>query len=157
MRFWDSSALVPLLIQQSASRRIEDLLGRDPEVVLWWATPVECRSALARVEREGRLAQSGVRQAQDLLDYLRARAFEVQPVEEVRSRAERLLAVHPLRAGDSLQLSAALLWCREHPRGVGFVCLDDRLRLAAAREGFLVMPYSEEVHEPAPPSASGLG
>src|SRR5262249_54904987 len=104
--------------------------------------------ALARVEREGKLAHSGLRQAQDLLAYLRARAFEVQPVEEVRARAERLLAVHPLRAADSLQLSAALLWCRERPRGGGFVRLADRLRLAAAREGFLVMPYSEEVHEP---------
>src|SRR5262249_42874041 len=79
-----------------ASRRIEDLLGRDPEVVLWWATPVECVSALARVEREGKLAHSGLRQAMEILGYLRARAFEVQPVEEVRARAEPLLAGHPL-------------------------------------------------------------
>jgi len=148
LRFWDSSALLPLLVKEPTSSRIEDLLGRDTEVVLWWATPVECVSALARIEREGKLAHSGLRQAQEILSYLRARSFEVQPVEEVRARAERLLAVHRLRAADSLQLSAALVWCRERPKGVGFVCLDDRLRLAAAREGFLVMPYSEEVHEP---------
>lgn len=150
MRFWDSSALLPLLVQEPRSSEIEGILQRDPEVALWWATPVECVSALARVHREGGLTRSGLQKARDILDHLRTVCFEVQPVEEVRSRAERLLAVHRLRAADSLQLAAALVWCRERPRGVNFVSLDDRLRLAAAREGLLVMPYAEEVHEGGP-------
>jgi hypothetical protein len=148
LKFWDSSALLPLLVEEPTTSRIEVLLRRDPEVVLWWTTPVECGSALARVEREGGLTSSGRRKAEDILEHLRAHAYEVQPVEEVRSRAWRLLALHRLRAADALQLAAALVWCRESPRGIGFVCLDDRLRLAAVREGFQVMPYSEEVHEP---------
>ncbi len=150
MRFWDSSALLPLLVREPTSSKMEGILQRDPEVVLWWATPVECVSALARLHREGDLTPSDLQKARDLLDSLRARCFEVQPIEEVRARAERLLAVHRLRAADSLQLAAALVWCRDHPRGVNFVSLDDRLRLAAALEGLLVMPYTEEVHEPRP-------
>jgi len=65
----------------------------------------------------------------------------------VRARAARLLSLHPLRAADALQLAAALVWCRERTAEAPFVCLDDRLRLAAAREGFRVLPYAEEVHE----------
>ncbi len=149
MKFWDSSALVPLLLRQPTSERLEGLLRRDPAIVLWWAGAVECASALARLQREGMLARSGLRQAHQVLDHLRARAFEVAPVEDVRARAMRLLAVHQLRGADSLQLAAALVWCRERPQRVGFVCLDDRLRLAAAGEGFQVMPYAEEVHEAA--------
>lgn len=147
MKFWDSSALVPLLLKQPTSERLEGLLRRDPAIVLWWGGGVECVSALARLHREGVLPRSGLRQAHQVLDHLRERAFEVAPVEDVRTRAVRLLAVHQLRAADSLQLAAALLWCRERPQRVGFVCLDGRLRLAAADEGFQVRPYAEDVHE----------
>jgi len=147
VRFWDTSALIPLLLQESTSARLRDLLRRDPAVALWWGTPVECASALARRQRDGALARSELRQAHAALDALRARATEIEPTEEVRSRALRLLAVHPLRAGDALQLAAALIWCQERVRGVGFVSMDDRLRGAAAREGFQVLPYAEDVHE----------
>jgi predicted nucleic acid-binding protein len=147
VRFWDSSALLPLLVKQPASARLQDLLRSDPAVAVWWGTPVECASGLARLQRDGALARSGLRHAQSVLEGLRASAFEIEPNEEVRSRASRLLAVHPLRAGDALQLAAAVVWCQERVRGVGFVCLDDRLRGAAAREGFKVLPYAEEVHE----------
>lgn len=147
MKFWDSSALVPLLLPQPASPRLEELLRRDPAVVLWWGSLVECTSALSRLQREGSLGRSALRQALHLLEQVRERADEVQPVAEVRARALRLLAVHPLRASDSLHLAAALFWCRERPQRVGFVCLDDRLRIAASGEGFQVLPYPEDVHE----------
>jgi uncharacterized protein len=140
VRFWDSSAIIPLLVREPGSEKLENLLRLDPELVLWWATPVECASALARLSREAKLTGSGLRQAQALLEGLRGQAYEVQPVEEVRARAQRLLAVHRLRAADSLQLAAALVWCREHPQGVHFVCLDDRLNTAAGLEGFSLQP-----------------
>jgi len=147
VRFWDSSALIPLLVKEPTSARLQDLLRRDPAVAAWWGSLVECAGGLARRQRDGALARSEVRQAQGTLDDLRAGALEIEPTEEVRSRALRLLAVHPLRAGDALQLAAALIWSQERVRGVGFVCLDDRLRGAAAREGFQVLPYAEDVHE----------
>jgi predicted nucleic acid-binding protein len=147
VRFWDTSALMPLLVDQPASARLQNLLRREPAVALWWGTPVECASGLARLQRDGTLARSEARRAQGALDDLRAGALEIEPTEEVRSRALRLLAVHPLRAGDALQLAAALIWSQERVRGVGFVSMDDRLRGAAAREGFQVLPYAEDVHE----------
>jgi predicted nucleic acid-binding protein len=64
----------------------------------------------------------------------------VPPTEEVRRRARRLLAVHSLRAADALQLAAALVFCEDEPGRADFACLDDRLRGAASKEGFRVLP-----------------
>ena len=151
MKFWDSSAILPLLIQEPASERVERVLRRDPELVIWWATPVECSSALARRRRESGLQESGLRRAQNILDDLLKHAYEIEPMEDVRARAQRLLSVHRLRAADALQLASALVWCRELPRGVGFVCLDDRLCGAAVREGFTMEPPAEWINDRAFP------
>jgi uncharacterized protein with PIN domain len=51
VKFWDSSALVPLLVAEPATPAILALHAEDPEIVTWWATAVECTSALVR--REG--------------------------------------------------------------------------------------------------------
>ena len=67
-------------------------------------------------------------------------ADTVSPSDELRRRAARLLAVHPLRAADALQLAAALLWCEEQPHAEGFVSLGVKLRDAALKEGFTVLP-----------------
>jgi hypothetical protein len=39
-----------------------------------------------------------------------------------------------------MQLGAALIAVGDRPTGHTFVCTDDRLREAAAREGFQVLP-----------------
>ena len=147
MRFWDSSALVALLIFEPGTLRVASLLPSDSGMALWWATPVECYGALARAKRSGRVADSDVRTSERMLRSLLAHAVEIDPWCEVRELAMQLAAKHPLRAADALQLAAALDWCNRDPRGESFVCLDDRLRGAAALEGFRVLPYSEEVNE----------
>jgi len=137
-------------IQDPIAERISPLLERDPEVALWWGAVLDCIEALAAAQRRERLTKVDFERARGLIDHLRARAFEIQPSEEVRARALRILTVHPLRADRALQLAAALIWCRERTQGVGFVCLEESLRLAAAQEGFRVLPYAGEVHEPEP-------
>lgn len=115
-------------------------LRSDPEPVLWWASPLECHSALYRRHREETLPLVRLNEA---LARLRALAEDVDfiaPANRVRDRAARLLAAHPLRAADALQLAAALVWCDETPQGATFVSLDERLGEAARREGFAVLP-----------------
>jgi hypothetical protein len=56
----------------------------------------------------------------------------------VRDVARRLLRVHPLRAADALQLAAAYLAAERRPSTLEIVTLDERVRLAAAKEGFIV-------------------
>lgn len=138
--FWDSSALIPSLVPESRSATIASLLRSDPEVVLWWASPVECQSALYRRHRKEPMPFAVLTEALRRLSGLVEGADSVTPTNKLRDRTGRLLAAHPLRAADALQLAAALVWCDEAPQGDRFVCLDERLREAARREGFSVLP-----------------
>ena len=135
MRFWDTSALVPLLAEEPATTAAQRLYGEQPAVV-WWATPVECASAIARLERDAALTPAQVVEAFGRLDALRASWIEIEPGDEVREVARRMLRVHPLRAADALQLAAAWLGAERRPPSLPLVSLDERLRAAAAREGF---------------------
>ena len=140
MKFWDSSALVPLFAAERRTRAVQALYGRDPEVVVWWGTQVECASAIARLERDGALSLSDAAESFSRLDALAPSWMQIDPSDEIRESARRFLRVHPLRAADALQLAAALIWCEEQPHGEGFVTLDARLGEAAAAEGFVVHP-----------------
>jgi predicted nucleic acid-binding protein len=112
---------------------------RDPDVLAWWVTPVECVSALARLERDGALTPDDVRDALNRLDALAAAWHEIQPVAPIRQRAIRLLRVHALRAADALQLGAALVAAEDEPSSLPIVTFDERLAQAAEREGFRVV------------------
>jgi predicted nucleic acid-binding protein len=116
------------------------LARADEDLVVWWATRIECHSAISRRRREGVLSGEAERHVQSILDALAGEWSEVQPSEKVRQRAERLIRVHPLRAADALQLSSALVWANESTADLGFVCLDGNLREAAFKEGFSVLP-----------------
>lgn len=138
MKFWDASALVPLILEQPLSDRSRQLYAADSDVVAWWGSSIECASAIARLHREKRLTAAEDREARSLLAALSASWFEVQPGEPVRMQALRLLRLHALRAADALQLAAALEWGGSPPDGT-FVSFDDRLSAAAEREGFAIV------------------
>ncbi|MDF0668444.1 MAG: type II toxin-antitoxin system VapC family toxin [Nitrospira sp.] len=140
MKFWDASALLPLCLQERESPSLRKLLQTDQSIVAWWASPIECLSALARLRREEALGIEEDKQAQVILRALVAAWTEVEPGEAVREQAARVLRLHPLRAADSLQLAAALVWCQGNPSQREFVCLDQRLREAGRREGFNILP-----------------
>src|ERR1700733_11160543 len=139
MRFWDSSALLPLFVDESTRERLMALLEADNEVLSWWGTPLEIVSALARRERESLLTADQVSNTLVALHALATSWHEIVPSDAVRRTAERLLRTHPLRSADSLQLSAALIAADHDPSSLEMVCLDERLTLAARREGFTVL------------------
>ncbi len=135
--FWDSSALVPLCVDQGVSALAKAAL-KDKSLAVWWGTPVEMTSAFTRLLRSGDIGQEDFHIALARLAELRRRWIEVQPTEAVRVLAEKLLQRHSLRAADSLQLAAALIWSNQHPRERAFVCFDGRLAEAAGKESFSV-------------------
>lgn len=139
MKFWDSSAVVPLLVEQAATVDMQALAAADPLLLVWWSTAVECGSALARLEREAALDAASAAGAFSRLTKLAASWQEVEAGDLVRETAIRLLRVHPLRAADSLQIAAAFVAAEGRPSTLEFVTLDDRLALAAQREGFVVL------------------
>ena len=139
MRFWDSSGLVPLVVEQRSSVACRHLRRIDPEIAVWALTRIELTSAVQRLSREGQLTAVGVASARRRIELLAARWSEIDGLVPVRDRAERLLAVHPLTAADALQLAAALLLADERPSRRQFVCADLRLAAAASAEGFEVV------------------
>ncbi len=139
MKYWDTSAIVPLLVREKDSHLRLKILKEDPSMVVWWGTRIECVSALTRLHREGGIADAGMDDALLRLDHLAEGWIEVEPVDGVRTLARRLLRVHALRAADALQLAAALSACEHDPRRMPFLSADERLSTAARLEGFEVI------------------
>ena len=139
MKFWDTSALLPLLIDEPARERLLVMLEEDSDVLAWWGTPVEMAGALARRERERLLTADQVTAALTAGRALAEGWHEIVPSDAVRRTAERLLRTHPLRAADALQLAAAVVAADHNPSSLEIVCLDERLTRAARREGFTVL------------------
>lgn len=139
MKFWDASAVVPLLVAETGTKPLQALAARDSELMVWWATPIECASAIARLERESALGERAAAAAFDRLNALAASWHEIDAVEAVREAAIRFLRVHPLRAADAQQLAAAFIASEGRPSSLELVTCDDHLAAAARREGFVVV------------------
>mgnify|MGYP003580004665 FL=1 len=139
MRYWDSSALIPLLVEQAATEAMRAMVREDPAVASWWATSVECVSALARLHRDERLAASDLAESVGRLRAAASHWAVVTPSDAVREQAIRLVRVHPLRAADAMQLAAAIVASDFQPGDLEFVSLDARQLEAAEKEGFSVI------------------
>ncbi len=136
MRYWETSALIPFLVEEASSSQVRELYRTDSKIITWWGTSVECVSAFSRLEREGKLTGASLQQTIERLYELQSFWNEVEPSDEVRKVAIRLLRVHALRSQDSLQLAAALTVSKKESSSTAFVCLDQRLNVAAQKEGF---------------------
>jgi predicted nucleic acid-binding protein len=140
MKFWDTSALLPLCLKEPQTGKVQDLVQQDGDLVVWWGALIEGYSALAHLRREQVLTSEEELQSRQMFLRLSSQWTEVRPSNLVRDQASRVLLLHPLRAADALQLAAALVWAGSQTTSLEFVCLDHRLREAAAREGFQVIP-----------------
>lgn len=142
MRFWDASAIVPLLVAEASTRHLQALAAKESAMLVWWGSEVECVSALARLERDGALGEPAITLAIKRMRQLAGSWHEIDPSDAIREAAARFLRVHPLRAADALQLAAAFLAAERRPASLEMVTLDDRLGTAARKEGFPVIDLS---------------
>ncbi len=140
MRYWDSSALVPLVVVEPASSLARAWLADDERIITWVWTRIEIVSTIERRTREGSLSRRQRREARGRFDAFADNWDEVTDVLAVRSRASALLARHPLRAADAGQLGAAVLVQEQLAEPLTFVCLDQRVSAAAELEGLHVLP-----------------
>ena len=139
MRFWDASAVVPLVCREPLSHRSRALYREDPRLLVWTLTATEVLAALSRKRREGILIPEVFRESRHRLDLLSRDWMEIYDVDGTKMRAHRLLETHPLRAADALQLAAALVGVFDQPAGFELVTFDEVLAAAAQREGFSVL------------------
>ena len=136
--FWDASALVPLCVHEAASRQARSHLRRFAPVV-WWGSLIEVYSAICRLHRDKEISDLDKQGAVARLALLGRGWREVLPNDQVRDLAKQSLDKYSLRAADSLQLAASLIWCEERPSRRSFICGDHRLALAADSAGFSVL------------------
>lgn len=133
--FWDASVLVPLFAKQPPHTAAARKLVKAYLVSAWWGTKVEIVSALTRLRRSRDLAEGEFQDAKSRLDRLALDWIIVEPSVAVEQLALGILEKYPLRAGDALQLAAALEWCENQPAGQVFLT-DRRLAEAARSAGF---------------------
>jgi predicted nucleic acid-binding protein len=145
VKFWDASAVVPLLLDEDTSEAIGALKQADPIMAVSWLTVVECGSAIARAEHEQLLEQDEAAVAFTRLDDLARVWIEVEPTSDVRDIARRLLRAYRLRTGDAIQVASATLAAERRPATLELVTLDDRLETAALKEGFPVIFPGREI------------
>ncbi len=141
MRYWDTSALVPIVVEEPGSDLVRAWLKEDDRIVTWALTSVETCAAVERRTRQGRISSAVRKAVLSRFDALAAAWDEVTDLLPVRTRARALLARHLLRAADAVQLAAALVAAEGHPESLEVVCLDRALAEAAEREGFRVLTW----------------
>ncbi len=140
--FWDSSAVVPLCTEQMGTPFLLQL-SESFDMVVWWATRVEARSAFARELRVDVLSAAQHRQVISRLEELQDGWREIQPTEDLRRLAESMLERYHLRAADALQLAAAYSWSMSRPFNKHFISGDKRLLEAAKKTGFRILNTAE--------------
>jgi len=148
VRFWDSSAIIPLVVAEEGTELAQGWLQEDSDVAVWVLTRLELASAIERRTREGRLSSSQRTSALRRIERLVKDAHEVSEVSAVRTRGLSLLARHSLRAADAAQLGAALVVADPDPASLTMVVLDRRLANAAEREGLQVLSWPDPADEP---------
>jgi len=133
--FWDSSALIPLCVQQAQTERATALF-EGYGVAVWWSTPVEIVSGLTRLLRMREIGSDEFLAGKQLAQIIARTWLLVGPSERIAHEAKALLELYPLSAADATQLAAALEWCEGQPIGKVFLTFDQRLREAAGLAGF---------------------
>ena len=92
--FWDASALVALCVRQGMTLRAIALY-KTYDAVVWWATPVEIASALARLMRMKQLDPADWAKARKLAKNLADSWSVIQPSDALRMTSMPCVLVTP--------------------------------------------------------------
>ena len=139
MKFWDASALIPLLIDEATTQAMWQLSSAERYLLISFITPIEITSALTRRVRTHELTAAQMDFANKRLPELQRFWLMIDDLPAISRIALELLRTHPLRAGDAIQLASAITASGDRTT-IPFVTLDKRLAVAAAAEGFPVLP-----------------
>ena len=139
MRFWDSSALIPLLIREQSSEAMRAILRSDRRIAASVITPIEIESALWRRRHHGEMDAEQHMFAEEMFAELTDSWSEIGDIISAQRIALDLLSRHTLRAADAIQLATAIVASNAAVGSLPFVTLDHDLAAAARAEGFTVL------------------
>lgn len=144
--FADTSAMVKSYADEAHSPAVRRWFAVS-DIVVSELTQVEIASALWTKVRGGVLTADDAWALADTfaVDWFGTgdtdRAYVLVSLDQpVFDQAVSLVARHGLRTGDAIQLASALEARAADPTCATFLCFDRRLRSAAAREGFALLP-----------------
>lgn len=139
MKFWDTSALVPLVTKEERTPDVQALIASDRNIAVSFITPVELTGTLWRRGRRW-ADQDAFRRSIFKAAELESNWTSVDEFNPVLKVARQLITLYVLRSGDAIQLASALFLCGGFPEDLPFVTLDSDLKAAARSEGFHVLP-----------------
>jgi hypothetical protein len=137
--YFDTSAIVPLLIAEGGSERAASLWNSSDRVASVRPFYPETRAALAQARRLGRLTARSLRAAVDRLDALLAEMDIVEVDDALARRAGDLSEAHRLRGYDAVHLAAVE---RVRDPTVILVARDDALLEAGTAAGIAIARIS---------------
>ena len=140
--YLDSSALVKAFVTEDGSEQVLDLLSQTGLAATSRVSYVECRAALSRALREGRIASRDEQRARRALDQRWANLAVVELDDALGREAGTLTRAHALRAADAIHLASAQVLAGEENADTRFLCWDKRLWGAAAALGFATFPVT---------------
>lgn len=149
--YLDTSALVRLVHPEPGSTLAAALWDRASLVATSRSSDVELRSVLAAAERRGLLSEDALAAALDRWGRLWAGMYVVELVPAVAERAAELVAAHPLRGGDAVQVASALTLAPH----VVMAVWDEHVAAAAHAEGLEVLPGPYGLGAEGPRTARG--
>jgi predicted nucleic acid-binding protein len=128
-------------VEEPGSRTVRRLLASGPAATSR-LSEVEVASALARRCREGTLLRRERDRALSALRTDVAALWVVELMPEVAQASVALLARHPLRTGDGVQLASCLYLRLQIAEDVSLLAYDARLNEAARAEGVSLLDPS---------------
>ena len=109
--FWDASAIIPLCCSQPATAQGRRLQRELKRMVVWWGTPIEARSALARLVRDGHLTADGAGRGRDET----ARPASCRVGRDPADRESTVSSPRPCQTATAsappMRLNSRRLWC----------------------------------------------
>ena len=105
--YFDTSAVVPLIINEPSTERCNRLWNESSRVVSVRLLYPEARAALAKAERMGRITPAQLVSAVDELDSIMAEVDHIEVTAQLATAAGHLAQEHGLRGYDAVHLAAA--------------------------------------------------
>jgi predicted nucleic acid-binding protein len=140
----ESSAALAWLLEQEHGELVARTLEQAELIIASDLTLIECDRVLIRALMLNELHESDAVQRQGRLNAVSTRWTLLALDEEIIERARRPFPSEPVRTLDAIHLASALT-ARKAVADLAMLSLDDRVRRAADRLGFLLLPSDGEL------------
>ena len=140
--YLDTSALVKRYFREPYSDQVIAKWQEATEIVTSSVAYAETLAAIYRKKRESALKDNLVKEIAGALRKDWDGFIRIQVNDELNEYIDRAIIRHPLRGFDAIHLASAMIMNEKLPDNLIFLCFDQTLLQAAAKEGIETFPAS---------------